>query len=110
MDICFRTTRLQKVCNDSKRGIQRYGSTRFGMIRLRLDDLHAANNLAEMRNVGGCHALKGKRAGEFAVSLDGGWRLVFVPATEPVPLLPDGGIDRKLVTAIEVISIEDYHG
>lgn len=109
MDIYFRTRRLQKVCNESKRGIQRYGSARFRMIRLRLDDLFAAENLSEMNNVGGCHALKGKRAGEFAVSLDAGWRLVFVPAVEPVPLLPDGGINRGKVTAIEVISIEDYH-
>lgn len=109
MDICFRTSRLRKACNDSKRGIQRYGAHRFEMIRLRLDELSAADTLANMRNVGRCHELKGDRAGQFAVTLDGGWRLIFVPAVDPIPVRQRGGIDWSGVTAIEVVSIRDYH-
>lgn len=79
------------------------------MIRLRLDELYAADTLADMRNVGRCHELKGDRAGQFAVILDGGRRLVFVPATDPIPVKQDGGIDWREVAAIEVVSIGDYH-
>ena len=48
-------------------------------------------------------------AGEFAVDLEGGKRLVFKPDNDPIPLTEDGSIDRSKVTAICIISIKDYH-
>jgi proteic killer suppression protein len=37
------------------------------------------------------------------------YRLLFIPANEPIPKKPDGGIDLTQVTEVEIISIEDTH-
>ncbi len=36
-------------------------------------------------------------------------RLILVAADDPIPLKPDGGLDWKQVTTIEIIEIADYH-
>jgi hypothetical protein len=59
---------------------------------------------------GRCHELTGDRSGQLSLDLDGPYRLIFVPANEPVPLKADGGLDRTRVTAIEIIGVEDTHG
>lgn len=59
---------------------------------------------------GNCHALTGDRKGHFAMNLDGGLRLVFEPDHDPLPSLPDGGLDRKDVTRIRVLEVVNYHG
>ncbi|MEH2241317.1 hypothetical protein [Nostoc sp.] len=46
------------------------------------------------------HHLKGDKAGEFAVNLEGGKRLVFKPDNGPIPLTEDGSIDWSKVTAV----------
>jgi toxin HigB-1 len=55
------------------------------------------------------HPLKGDRAGQFALDLDGGKRLVFEPANEPIPYKQDGSIDGAIVTHICIVFIGDYH-
>lgn len=110
MDIMFRSASLRTSCNDSKKGLRKFGDARFGTIRRRLDDLRAAANLLELPPASRCHPLKGKRAGQFAVDLDGGWRLVFEPANDPLPLMADGSLDRSRVSAITILEITDYHG
>ena len=59
---------------------------------------------------GDCHALGADRVGQFSTSLWGPYKLVFVPAHNPVPRTPDGGIDRESVRAISIIEVVDYHG
>lgn len=71
----------------------------------------AAPTLEQMEGVPGkCHQLTGDRAGQFALSLWGSCRLVFVPDHDPVPRLADGGIDRSRVTRIAIKEVVDYHG
>jgi hypothetical protein len=36
-------------------------------------------------------------------------RQVFIPANDPVPTRPDGGLDRARVTAVEILEIVDPH-
>ena len=55
------------------------------------------------------HELKGRLKGKFAVDLIYPFRLVFEPANEPVPRKEDGGIDLYQVTAVRILSVEDYH-
>ena len=55
------------------------------------------------------HQLAGNRAGQYAVDIDHQLRLVFVPAHDPIPHRPDGGIDTDQVTAIIIIEVVDYH-
>ena len=38
-----------------------------------------------------------------------GWRLTFVPAHNPCPATPDGGIDWAQVTIVTIEYIGDYH-
>lgn len=109
MDIMFRSASLRSSCNDSKKGLRKFGDARFRVIRRRLDDLLAAANLLELPPASRCHPLKGRRAGQFAVDLDGGWRLVFEPANDPLPFRADGSLDRSRVSAITILEIIDYH-
>lgn len=112
MDILFRTTKLEKDCNDFKRLTRRYGSETAKIIRRRLDQLRASANLAQVASLpqARCHELRGNRKGQLAVDADYPKRIVFVPYHDPIPRKPDGGLAWDEVTAIEIIAIEDYHG
>ena len=68
----------------------------------------AAANVADLV-AGRPHPLKGDRAGQFALDLDRGSRLVFEPAHEPVPIRDDQSIAWDQVTAIRIVFIGDYH-
>ena len=111
MDVNFRTAKLEKIFSTRKSLIQVYGKPRAKKIMIRIAVLQAASCLAEVPSLPPerCHELSGEKKGEFAVDLDPSWRLVFCPAHEPVPRKEDGGIDLKKVTAITIISVEDYH-
>jgi plasmid maintenance system killer protein len=112
MEILFRTKKLEKECNSQKLLMQRYGSQRARVIRLRLDDLRAAPTLETVRYLpqARCHELKGNLAGQLSVDLDHPYRLLFRPANDPVPRKPDGGLDWGRITIIEILGVEDTHG
>lgn len=78
---------------------------------LRMAVLAAASNLAAVPTAKPVryHQLTADRKGDFAVDLIANWRLTFCPDHDPVPQLPDGGIDTASVTAIRLIDVEDYH-
>lgn len=112
MDIAFRTTKLGRVFNDWSLLVRKYGDKRAKIIAQRLQELHAASTLNEMRFIPGprCHELKGKRADQLSVDLDGPYRLVFAVANNPVPQKADGGLDWSKVNAITILEVEDTHG
>jgi plasmid maintenance system killer protein len=111
LDITFASKKLRKECNKHNLLVRQHGAVRAKKIRQRLDDLSAADCLEDMRRLPGrCHELTGDRSGQLSLDLDGPYRLIFVPANEPVPLKADGGLDRTRVTAIEIIGVEDTHG
>jgi proteic killer suppression protein len=56
-----------------------------------------------------CEELKGNRKVQLSVRLEGGHRLIFEPADDPIPRKPDGGLDWREVRAIRILSVEDYH-
>jgi proteic killer suppression protein len=53
--------------------------------------------------------IKGDRAGQFALSLEGAERLVFEPSNNPIPYLNDESIDWSEVTEVCIIFVGDYH-
>ena len=55
------------------------------------------------------HPLKGDRAGQVALDLQGAKRLVFKPADDPIPYKDDGSIDWSKVTHVCIVFIGDYH-
>lgn len=111
MDIIFKSRKFEREYNKFNQLERRYGPLRARLIRRRLDDFRAAENLEVMRTLpqAGCHELIGNRKGQLAVNLDHPYRLIFIPANNPVPLKEDGGLDWGKVTAIEIIAVEDYH-
>ena len=56
-----------------------------------------------------CHELTGNRKGQLSVDLEHPYRLLFIPANNPIPEAEDGGLDWSGVTEIEIIGIVDTH-
>lgn len=95
---------------DDARRNRTYGAEQAKRIRLRLNDLDAAETLEVMRTVGGqCHELTGDRTGQLAVHLNGNYRLIFEPADDPPAVKKDGGIAWPSVRAIRILEVVDYH-
>ncbi len=110
MDIHFDDKRFEQDCNSHRALVRKYGERMAGVIRRRLDDLDAASTLEDMRNLPGrCHELHGDRAAQLSLDLVHPQRLIFLPADNPVPLKPDGGLDWLLIKSILVLGIEDTH-
>ncbi len=110
MDIYFANRKLRRRLGNEREMNKAYGRL-AGALRRRLAVLAAVKNLGEvpMSPPERCHALKGELAGYFAVDISRNWRLIFRPAHEPMPTLPDGGPDLCAITAIEVVDVTDYH-
>lgn len=108
MIIRFRSRRLQAIANDGKAARRELGKRCADVLRRRLDDLQAADDLEAMRHLPGrCHELTGDRAGQFALDLEHPRRLVFEALNGDRNR--EGGLDWSTVTAIEVVEITDYH-
>lgn len=112
MDIRFAGNKLRKVCNDSKSAQRQYGRERAEVLRQRLDEIRASENLSVLGRLpqARCHELKGDRKGQLAVKLDRQYRLIFKVGQDPVPRKADGGLDWIRVTAVVILEMEDYHG
>jgi proteic killer suppression protein len=112
MKIGYRTRRLARICLEAAEAQRQLGSVNAKKLQQRLYELRTVDNLADLMKIPAarCHALRGDRAGEYAVSLQGPWRLVFVPDAAPVPRRSEGGVEAAAVTAVEIVELEDYHG
>lgn len=112
MDIIFRTAKLRKVCNDAKQAARTYGTVGARKLRLRLDELRAAETLADMLLLpqARCHELKADLAGKISLNLQHPYRLIIEPANDPAPTRPDGGLDWQRITAVRVLGTKDTHG
>jgi len=111
MRIYFRTKKLGKECSSLQAMQRRHGQKGAARLAQRLMELAATENLAQISHLppARCHELSGNRAGCFSVDLDHPFRLIFIPANDPVPCLVDGGVDLKRVTEVEIIEIVDTH-
>nr|WP_202944543.1 hypothetical protein [Oscillochloris trichoides] len=90
---------------------RRYGDEQARRILRRLDDLRAADTLDVLRTLPGrCHELKQDRIGQIAIDVRHPYRLIFVPAHDPIPRREDGGLDWSHVTSVRILAVEDYHG
>lgn len=112
MLICFKNQKLERLFNRRDLIERKYGKKVAKKIIQRMYELDAAEVLNDISHLPPlrCHHLEGSYKGHFAVDVTPKLRIVFTPATRPVPQKPDGGIDKKSITAIKIISIEDYHG
>ncbi|MEM1177592.1 MAG: killer suppression protein HigA [Acidobacteriota bacterium] len=108
MDIYFANQEVKRLCLVEREAKKRLGPPSAKKLRARLADLAAARQLDELV-AGRPHPLKGERAGQFAVSLHGGARLVFEAADEPPVVTPDGATDWHRVRSIRIVFVGDYH-
>jgi len=104
MNIVFNTEKQRRLCSSFKELQREFGLLRAKKIQQRLNELQAAETLADV------YALMGNRAGQFAIVTQQPFRMIFEPAHRPVPLLPDGGINRLQVIAIRILEVDiNYH-
>ncbi len=108
MKITINNSKLKKLCEKPQEAQKKLGNNCAKKLRTRLADIQAAESVTSLV-AGNPHPLKGDRAGQFAVNLDGGKRLVFEPANEPVPRNEDGSINWSEITAVCIVFIGDYH-
>ena len=112
LEITFKTRKIAKIYNSEKDLCKALGNDQAKKVMMRLYVLRNAPSLLHVPNKPPerLHLLTGKRRGQFAVDLKHPKRLIFVPNHDPVPLRPDGGIDKEKVTAITIIALPlDYH-
>lgn len=107
MIILFADDDLRQLCSTERLARRRLGAPNAKKLKARLADLQAVANVMKLV-AGRPHPLKGDRAGQFALDLDGGCRLVFEPANETATGA-DGVIDWSKVTEVRVVEIGDYH-
>jgi plasmid maintenance system killer protein len=110
LEIGFRTAKLKKESDDFKLLRKAHGEHRAKLIRRRLDAIVAAAVLEDLRNAPGrLHELTKNRQGQLSLDLDGPYRLILVPAHNPIPVRAGGGMDWSQITAVTVLGIEDTH-
>jgi len=108
LQIRYKDKKVRDLCEKRVVAEQKLGAACAGKLRLRLSDLEAAGRVSDLV-AGNPHPLKGDRAGQFAINLAGGWRLVLSPAHDPSPARPDGGVDWSQVTIVCIDYVGDYH-
>jgi toxin HigB-1 len=109
MDFECRNNKLRTVLDDPSLMKKRYGEPAAKRLQKRIVELWACGSLIEMRQHTGArlHQLQGTRDGQYAVDVDGGRRSISEPSDNPVPMLPDGGIDESKITCIVLLEVED---
>jgi plasmid maintenance system killer protein len=109
VDILFESSAAAENYNNHRRLVRVHNLQRANLIRRRLDDLRAAPTLEAMRHLPGrCHELKGNRALQLSIDLDGPYRLIFRPS-DPCPKRSDGGLDWTKVTAVVIKEVVNTH-
>jgi len=108
LEIDFKDGKLRDLCEKRQIARRKLGDACARKLRSRLADIAAAGAVTEL-TAGRPHPLKHDRAGQFALDLAGGTRLVFAPANEPIPQTLDGATDWSQVTAVRIEFIGDYH-
>jgi proteic killer suppression protein len=108
MNVSYEDEDVETLCKQSKVAVKTLGAESAKKLQRRLAELHAASVVSELA-VGRPHPLEYDRAGQFAVDLHKGKRLVFKPTRNPPPLKADGSIDWSQVAEITIIEAGDYH-
>jgi plasmid maintenance system killer protein len=110
IEIIFRTERLRRDCTEDRWMRRAWGANRTRVLRRRLDQIHAAETLADLRPVHPrTHELIGDHAGQISLDLDGPWRVLLEPVDPEAVRKPDGGLDWTRITAVRILAVEDTH-
>lgn len=108
MKVSFEDEGVETLCKQSKVAVKKLGAESAKKLQRRLAELYAAGVVGELA-IGRPHPLEYDRAGQFAVDLHKGMRLIFRPTRQPPPFKADGSIDWSRVAEITIVEVEDYH-
>ena len=111
MIIYYRTKKLQKICNQSNEAAKKLGPKMARKLQQRLMELRAADSLDDISRVppSRCHQLTGNREGQLSVDLVHPYRLLLIPANDPLPVTVNDSLDWTKVAEIEIVEIIDTH-
>jgi toxin HigB-1 len=108
MKVSFEDEGVETLCKQSKVAVKKLGAESAKKLQRRLAELYAASVVGELA-IGRPHPLDYDRAGQFAVDLHKGMRLIFMSTRQPPPFKADGSIDWSQVAEITIVEVEDYH-
>lgn len=110
MNITYSSNKIRKNLS-SPSEIQKTFGTMAKKVQSRLDDIIASPNLKVLMQIpaANCHALSGKRAGEWALDISGNYRMIFEINHDPIPKKENGEIETIEVTDIRITETTDYH-
>ena len=111
MEVTYKNKQLQKCAEDETYSVRKLGPVRSEKYLQRIGDLMDATTLEDVRNLpGNYHELSANRKGQRTVSLDGPYRLIFVPHEDPIPVDENGKYVWIEIKGVEIEEIENYHG
>lgn len=106
MEVLFVSETLRRALSSQSELENEWGKEAANKIALRLQQLAAAPNLAELQRLPGrCRESKGNREPSLAVSLNPSYDLVFHPSANPPPGKPGGGLNWIKIDSITVSEI-----
>lgn len=85
MKVSYEDEDVEALCKHNKVAVKKLGMESAKKLQRRLAELHAAGVVSELA-IGRPHPLEYDRAGQFAVDLHKGTRLIFRPTRKPPPL------------------------
>ena len=95
MNISYKNNKIKRMCEDAQQAEKCLGSVGAYKLKLRLVELQSISLDILLRDrVGGCHKLLGNRKGQYAMSLNEPFRLIFTV---------------KIIDTATVIEVVDYH-
>ena len=105
MQLLFANSQIEKLCTSPERAVKKYGERCARILLERLRQMSEAKDIETLTRIPGhYHALTGSRKGQWACSLLGGLRLVFVPGARGEMVI------KEITTpALTIIEITDYH-
>jgi plasmid maintenance system killer protein len=111
MELFFATKKLAKLLNSQKETLRAYGHDNGKRILLRLQQMAAASNLAELAHLPQTrvHELKADRDEQISVDVKHPYRLLLVQSHDETPRKEDGGLDWSRITKVTVVEIADTH-
>lgn len=105
MQLLYASNYLKKLCTSERVAIKKLGERCARTLFRRISQMESAEDLATLtQQAGHFHPLTADRKGQWACSLLGGLRLVFVPGAH-------GEMVIKEIAAptLTIIEIKDYH-
>jgi proteic killer suppression protein len=110
MEISFKNNKLEQKLSTDKGLAKSYGIL-AKKAKQRMTQLKSADSLKVIADNGvlRLHPYKGDRKGEWSIDIQENWRICFEINQEPIPILEDGGVSLKDVSAIKITSVEDPH-